>query len=75
MKRAEFESKIPYIIIHPSHGESEMQIKVDKEKDIIVGYKNRHGANSYGTIGKTWQEVFDKLYPFLIEEGHINKVQ
>lgn len=73
MTRAEFESKIPYFITHPSHGESERHIRIDKEKTISVGYKNRHGANSYGTNGKTFQEVYDSLYPFLIEQGHVSE--
>lgn len=72
MTQSEFHSKIPGIIIHPSHGESFLFITYDKKNnEIIVGYKNEKKLNSYGTIGKTFQEVFDSLYPFLVEQGHI----
>jgi hypothetical protein len=73
MTKSEFTSKIPGIIIHPSHGELFLYIKYDKKDDeIIVGYNDRdYKNNSFGTIGKTFQEVFDSLYPDLVKHGHI----
>jgi hypothetical protein len=81
MTREQFESKIPFRIIHPSHGELERKIVIDNEKDIIVNYvvynspsnmfDSSSTSSSYGTIGKSFQEVFDSLYPFLVEQGHI----
>ena len=58
MTQSEFRSIIPEIIIHPSHGELFLYIKYDKKDDeIIVGYNDRdYKNNSYGTIGKTFQE-------------------
>lgn len=73
MTQLEFYSKIPGIIKHPSHGELYLYINYDKkDNEIIVGYKDiDYKNNSYGTIGKTYQEVYDSLYPFLVEHGHI----
>ena len=73
MTQSEFYSKMPGIIKHTSHGESFLFITHDKkDNEIIVGYKNEKKYCSYGTIGKTYQEVFDKLHPLLIEQGHIS---
>jgi hypothetical protein len=81
MTRDQFVSKIPYKIIHPSHGELERKIVEDKYGEIIVNYvkytspsnseDNSIISSSYGTIGKSFQEVYDSLYPFLVEQGHI----
>lgn len=74
MTQSEFRSKIPGIINHISNGESFLFITRDKkDNDIIVGYKNEKKHCSYGTTGKTFQEIFDSLYPFLIEQGVISK--
>lgn len=82
MTREQFEAKIPFQIIHPSHGELKRKIVIDKEGDIIVNYVKYNSqsnifdttskGSTYGTIGKSYKEVFDSLYPFLVEQGHIN---
>jgi hypothetical protein len=81
MTREQFESKIPARIIHPSHGELYRQIAVNKDEDIIVNYvvynstlnlfDTRTKSSTYGTIGKSYQEVFESLYPFMVKQGHI----
>lgn len=72
MTQEEFESKIPALIIHPSHGELYRRIQHDKkDKEILFSYRNDQKHNTYGTVAKTFQELFDDLYPFLVKEGHI----
>ena len=72
MTQLEFHSKIPGIIIDPAHGESFLYIRRDKTDDtIVVGYKNEAKINSFGAEGKTFQEIYDSLYPDLVKHGHI----
>ena len=75
MTQSEFYSKIPGIIMHPSHGELFLYIRHDKEDDYIVtGYKDENNNNnSFGAEGKTFQEIYNILYPDLVKYGHISK--
>jgi hypothetical protein len=74
MTQSEFYSKIPGIIIDPSHGELFLYIRYDKEDDdIVMGYKDENNNNnSFGAFGKTYQVVFDDIYPVLVKHGHIS---
>jgi len=77
MTEAEFRSKIPYIIKHPAHGNGELVIrnyKKNNKKNISVGYRHEDSNNfSYGTNGYSFLEIYESLYPFLLEKNMILK--
>jgi hypothetical protein len=72
MNVEDFKSKIPYIIEHPSHGTGEREIICNEPNEKGVCYRHRDKTSSFGTYGKSWQEVYNSLYPFLQKEGYIN---
>jgi hypothetical protein len=67
----DFKSKTPYLIEHPNHGIGEREIIINKPNEKGVCYRYKNNSASFGTYGKTWQDVFDSLFPFLEKEGFI----
>lgn len=67
----EFKSSIPYLIIHPSHGEGEREILINTKDKKGVCYRHRDKTASFGTYGETWEDVCNSLKPYLIKEGYI----
>jgi hypothetical protein len=51
-----------------------LYIRHDKKDDtIVVGYKSEDKFNSFGAEGKTFQDIYDSLYPDLVKYGHITE--
>lgn len=72
MTRYECISKLPYKIIHPTWGESFLEVVCDNSNEKRVCYWDAEGVSaSYGTSGATWKQLFDDLNQFLKDEGHI----
>ncbi len=72
MTKREFLLGIPEIIEHPASGYGELEITVDKPDKKGVCYRHRDNTASYGTYGKSWLEVYERLNSFLIVKGHRN---
>lgn len=72
MTKADFFSKIPSWINHPSWGYGDIEIVVDNKETKGVCYRHESKQASYGTYGITWLEVFEKLSKRLIDEGQMN---
>lgn len=70
MTTKDFLHQIPDIIEHPTSGYGELEIIVDNSTQKGVCYRHRNNTASYGTYGKTWLEVYEKLNSFLIKNGH-----
>jgi hypothetical protein len=63
--------RLPDTINHPTQGYAELEIIVDKLNDKGICYRHRNNSASYGNYGSTWNEVFNKLGPFMVERGYI----
>lgn len=68
MTKAEFFSKIPSSINHPSWGYGNLEIVVDNKETKGVCYRHDNKLSSYGTYGKSWLEVFEKLSKILTDK-------
>jgi hypothetical protein len=68
MTKAEFISKIPLSINHPSWGYGDLEIIVDNKETKGACYRHESKLSSYGTYGESWVEVFEKLSKILADK-------
>lgn len=71
MTKAEFFELMPYSIEHDTWGYGKLEVVVQRRNLKGVCYRHPSMLASYGTYGASWEEVYDKLMPYLIERGHV----
>lgn len=73
MNKKEFSSSIPSTIEHKSWGFSELEIIYDTKINKGASYRNKENLASYGSYGKSWEEVYLKMRKLLIDNGHVKE--
>lgn len=61
----------PHSIEHPTWGYGKLEVIVQRRDLKGVCYRHPSKLASYGTYGPTWQEVYDRLMPYLREQGQM----
>lgn len=65
MKLHDFLSQVPDIINHETAGYGELEIVANSKNKKGVCYRHKNNSSSYGTYGKSWEEIYNDLMPFL----------
>lgn len=72
MGKSEFLKSVPNMLKpYSRQEEAYLEIVVDTDEQKGICYRSDNKAASYGTYGKTWAEVYQKLQKVLIENNHI----
>lgn len=71
MTKVEFLELIPYSIDHATWGYGKLEVIVQQRDHKGVCYRHPNKLASCGTYGRTWQKVYGKLMPYLLEKGHV----
>ncbi len=73
MTKLEFRSSVPDVIEHRSSGYGVLEIIADTEEKKGICYRHRDRTSSFGTWGKNWFEVHEKLMKSLAFHGYIQE--
>ena len=73
MNKKEFINLIPSAIDHKSWGFSDLEIIYDTKDNKGACYRNNENLASYGSYGKSWEEVYLKMRKLLIDNGHVKE--
>jgi hypothetical protein len=71
MNKRDFLNTVPSSLNHPSWGFGEIKIIKDSAEMKVVSYVHENNQTSFGTIGSTWGDVFEKLKESFEKAGFI----
>lgn len=71
MTQADLRNKLPYSIDHGTSGVGELVLQGSKDMKS-ASYRHRDNTISFGTVGTSWAEVYEKINRSLNAAGYIN---